>query len=211
MDQHKTSYVFGPEQASKMERLFLANSFDLIELLVRFHLAHLYPQLRGCKLVKELEATQNLAHDKQVKSWQEQRARRIAKVIDEYNDKGWFLRDNLDSLKEPLEMESSDYARFQGDYCEERISAKDIVLPPFLNEVEERVSSFTIIQASPDGNRSLEIEEELPLEGIPFVDEAKKTPQIGKKTEQKVFTTIEAVKSNPASSTGSSPGSSSTA
>lgn len=56
VDQHKTSYVFGPEQAfaSKMERLFLANSFDLIELLVRFHLTHLYPQLKGCKLVKEL-------------------------------------------------------------------------------------------------------------------------------------------------------------
>jgi hypothetical protein len=73
VDQHKTSYVFGPEQAfaSKMERLFLANSFDLIELLVRFHLAHLYPQLRGCKLVKELEGKQNLAHEKQIKSWQE--------------------------------------------------------------------------------------------------------------------------------------------
>ncbi len=58
-DRNKNSYVFGPEQtsASKMERLFLSNSFDLIELLVRFHLAHLYPQLKGCKLVKELQSS----------------------------------------------------------------------------------------------------------------------------------------------------------
>ena len=55
-DENKNSYVFGPEQTStsKMERLFLSNSFDLIELLSRFHLAHLYPQLKGCKLVKDL-------------------------------------------------------------------------------------------------------------------------------------------------------------
>jgi len=121
------------------------------------------------------------------------------------------LREKLDLLKEPLEQDSSDYSKYQQDYTEERISAKDIILPPFLNEPEDRVSSFTIIQASPETNRSLEIEEELPLEGIPFVDEAKRTPPIGKTTEQKILNTFEPVKSNHASSTGSSPGSSSTA
>jgi hypothetical protein len=40
----------------KVESMFLANSFDLIELLVQFGIAHLYPQLQGCQFVEELRA-----------------------------------------------------------------------------------------------------------------------------------------------------------
>lgn len=75
VDPMRTTYVFdSPERQSELfERLFLANSFDLIELLVKFNLAHNFPQLVGCKAVEELRAKQLLMYSKQVDAWQKQR------------------------------------------------------------------------------------------------------------------------------------------
>jgi hypothetical protein len=109
-------------------------------------------------------------------------------------------------------VDVNEFAKYQADYRCDIITAKDIILPPFLNELEDRLSSFTIVEVpSADTSKSMEIEEELPLEGIPFVDEGKKTPQIGKQNEHKSINPIELAKSTPPSSTGSSKGSTSTA
>ena len=53
-------------------------------------------------------------------------------MIEEYNDKGFFLIDSLDLLKDPLEQEIFE-TKYQMDYREDRITAKDIILPPFLD------------------------------------------------------------------------------
>jgi hypothetical protein len=63
----------------------------LIELLVKYNIAHFYPQLKGCSLVKELQSKRELMYEAQVLSWQEQRGYRIQKIVEEYNDKGWVL------------------------------------------------------------------------------------------------------------------------
>ena len=57
--------------------MFLANSFDLIELLVKYNIAHLYPQLNGCEFVKKLKAKRELVFEDVVSNWQEQRSRRV--------------------------------------------------------------------------------------------------------------------------------------
>lgn len=110
---------------AKFERLFMANSYDLAELLVQFDLAHLFPQLRGCLFVKQLQAKQNFSHVDQIRHWQDQRARRVAKVVQEYNEKGWVLEDNTEILRQPLEVldKASGLEHFQVDYMNQRITA----------------------------------------------------------------------------------------
>lgn len=46
VEPNKTSYVFtaaNETATDRFESLFLANSFDLIDLLVQFGIAHLFP------------------------------------------------------------------------------------------------------------------------------------------------------------------------
>lgn len=74
-----TSPMIQPDGTiAKFERLFMANSYDLAELLVQYDRAHLFPQLRGCLFVKQLQAKQNFSHVDQIRHWQDQRARRVA-------------------------------------------------------------------------------------------------------------------------------------
>lgn len=61
---------------------------------------------------------------------------------------------------------------YQTDYQAPKVTAKDIILPPFLNIEDENRSSFLNLSPeaqSEERKSSLKIEEEAPLEGIPFV------------------------------------------
>ena len=133
-------------------------------------------------------------------------------MIDEYNEKGWVLQDHIDSLQLPLDDVAADLEAYEADYRAPKVTAKDIVLPPFLSDQSDDRSSFAVLtpeNLSEDRKSSLKIEEELPLDGIPFVQEPSKTQPIVQRKEKQVFDPSQ--KSSPKlSSTGSVPKSAST-
>ena len=76
---------------------------------------------------------------------------------------------------------------YEADYRLAKVTAKDIVLPPFLSIEEENRGSFLTLspdQSSEERKSSLKIEEETPLDGIPFVQEPNRTPPIGSRNSQ---------------------------
>lgn len=101
---------------------------------------------------------------------------------------------------------------FEADYRSARVTAKDIVLPPFLGDQDEN-SRSSILSLSPESQKeeerksTLRVIEEEPLEGIPFIQEPSKTPQIAKKPQAKESPPMIMAKPN---SSGSLPRSAST-
>lgn len=171
--------MFGEPSSDRQELLFLANSADLVDLLVKFNMAQHFPQLASSRYVFELQSKQQLLHADTINQWQTQRMTRVARIMAEYKETGWFMVDSLEALKEPFEQ-ANELANYSGEYREAKITARDIILPPFPLDNEEMSGTFIVAkeaiqlakQASPN------IEEELPLEGIPFVGQEVASPKL---------------------------------
>jgi hypothetical protein len=104
LDPKLNSYVFGAPISENPELMYLANSSDLIDLLVKFNISQNFPQLYCSHHVQELEKQQKFLHSETINSWQKQRMARVTKIFLEYKEKGWFMRDSLDSLADPFEQ-----------------------------------------------------------------------------------------------------------
>ena len=135
----------------------MANSRDLVRLLVNFDMVKFHPQLMRCPYTAALAAQSNpgmvnAAMDAQSQSssklarkvtqWQEQRLKNVQKIIDEYNDRGWNQQETLRQINHSIQDDVSDdrsgvlasnqVEQLKLDYKNEQISSKDIFLPPYL-------------------------------------------------------------------------------
>jgi hypothetical protein len=145
IDPDRATYVFGSPSSDRPELLYLANSFDLIDLLIKFNLAQYYPQLQASKYVEEMQSKQKLLHEETINSWQGQRMIRVNKIVSEYKEKGWFMHDSLDALKQPFDL-AYELPNYQAEYLEAKITARDIILLPFQLEPEDSAGRFTMIR-----------------------------------------------------------------
>lgn len=136
----------------------------MVRLLNNYNLAQFFPQLQGCHYIKRLNNLNGTADgtssddnadpvklQAKIDKWMTNRFRKVQEIFDEYSEQGWNKQDTLKNMSHSVNDLSEDarsleipipkVKEYKDAFKGDKISALDIILPPFpYLEEEDRLT-----------------------------------------------------------------------